>query len=199
MDGNAPKNLIKIRTQEQFSQEESGAPFARSLFLALGGFQESAFSAFLRFSYFIIIAISLCPLPRLWRILPPVVRPFFRSHPPRLSRSLRLSRASFARFARGMVNRDGILPAAVSASHAAPLAASRHRCRRPLGDGRPVRPMRPASEMRHTEEARRRRAPRQSITNFYKIQLLQFYNTRLAPRTLSHSRGDHLSITDCHR
>jgi len=80
-----------------------------------------------------------------------------------LSPPLRVSasRAFFARFARGMVNRDGRLPAAVSAYHAAPLAASR----------RPVAP----PEYYH----------------FYKILPHQFNNTRLAPRTLSHSRGEH--------
>ena len=85
--------------------------------------------------------------------------------------SLAPLRAFFARFARGMVNRDGILPAAVSASNAAPLAASRNRCRhcRPVGDCRPVRPMRHAQE-RHGEGER----PARVLPTFIKFNYYNF-------------------------
>ena len=160
-------------------------------------FQESAFSAFLRFSYFIIIAIYLRPappLPRLWRILSPYMRHLSRSRPRRLSRASPPLRVSASpRFLCSLRSRDG------KQRRKTPRRRECFPCRATCRLPSPRRRWSPHAprigeerhgEKRHTGEARRRSAPHQSITDFYKIPLLQFYNTRLAPRTLSHSRGE---------
>ena len=131
MDGNAPKNLIKIRTQEKIftrGERRTLCPLSFSRFVWFPGkrlFRVFAFS--LLYYNCNIIAPRARACGAFCRHICAISPDHIRRASLALSPPLRVSasRAFFARFARGMVNRDGRLPAAVSAYHAAPLAASR--------------------------------------------------------------------------